>query len=341
MNELEDEISKLKAESEKEKEERQSEIARLILEKSQLLKKLETLTAENSRLQLQNQRRASEPVSAASPASTSADSGIALSMSSGSPPAEPRKSCSSLTSTTTTCARASDGSCPCKKRPSSPNLEPVRRPPSPMETDFTNIFRSRKRAASPPPTSIQISDPCGFCQDGSPCFCAELARSGANAPEYSPYTLENITERDLENPILPPLRSLGPISSECDGSGNCGTCRKDPLATLFCRTLVASSTSAPESTASSDFPEIKVREDSPMPLDLGSIPTTLERESAVYIPAEAAYQALSRHERFSSERVDKIVRPLEVRWNATGGVSVEAESVKRVIRELDRGFGRW
>ncbi|PGH27197.1 hypothetical protein AJ80_01154 [Polytolypa hystricis UAMH7299] len=125
--------------------------------------------------------------------------------------------------------------------------------PEELEIDFTSRFslgsgiRHTEAVASPAPF-----DRCGFCNDGTPCICAEMASA---EHEQSTNNLYN------DNRILPPIRSISqftPPPSENDtlseplpsmsnkanpcanGPGTCAQCVADPKSTLFCKSLAAS-----------------------------------------------------------------------------------------------------
>lgn len=147
--------------------------------------------------------------------------------------------------------------------PERDHAEPEIKPdPEEMEIDFTSRFagvpaqsnhttnhnhsHNDDEASSPP------VDPCGFCQDGTPCICAEMA-----AQEQ-----QRRRRNSFENPRLAPIQSIsqftpppsdGDVRSEvtlppisqatnpcANGPGTCAQCQADPRSTLFCKTLAAS-----------------------------------------------------------------------------------------------------
>ncbi|KKZ68879.1 hypothetical protein EMCG_00050 [[Emmonsia] crescens] len=139
-----------------------------------------------------------------------------------------------------------------------------------LETDFTSLFSTnRDRNIRVTETSVSPSrafDPCGFCQDGTPCMCAEMAaeeenNSTANTNK-SPETSNRLTIRNLSQFTPPP--SEGDVLSEplysantskpnnpcINGPGTCAQCQADPKSTLFCKSLAASRASS--STAATD-----------------------------------------------------------------------------------------
>ncbi|KAJ5741329.1 hypothetical protein N7533_010738 [Penicillium manginii] len=151
--------------------------------------------------------------------------------------------------------------------PERENAEPEIKPdPEEMEIDFTSRFAAvpiqptstsshsnhhhDSEAASPP------VDPCGFCQDGTPCICAEMAaqeqqqqqqrgrRSSFENPRLAPIqSISQFTpppsEGDVRSEVV--LPSITQATNPCaNGPGTCAQCQADPRSTLFCKTLAAS-----------------------------------------------------------------------------------------------------
>jgi len=161
---------------------------------------------------------------------------------------------------------------------------------SELETDFTDVFMSsKKRGAATqdyndndmsyisPESELAVSDPCGFCSDGTPCVCAEMAKI---QQDNSDLGLQGFMDRD-EDQTLPPILSLDnldglpslslassntttqlllppaplhppPTSAfvGCTGEpGTCTQCQSDPMSTLFCRTLASGIKNSSNSTA--------------------------------------------------------------------------------------------
>ena len=117
-----------------------------------------------------------------------------------------------------------------------------------MEVDFTHSFT---RPSKPHDTSLRsvIADPCGFCQDGTPCICAEMAADHpapegrpaeyrAPAPALSARQLAHFTPPPSEGDVAPLTANV--FSDSCkNGAGSCTQCQADPNSTLFCKTLAA------------------------------------------------------------------------------------------------------
>lgn len=163
---------------------------------------------------------------------------------------------------------------PHEKRPHSPtNVTDAKRfktePNEEQEIDFTAMFASRP----PPPLhrdptnltdAVSIhsgeQDPCGFCSDGTPCICAQMAAEAGHQHaslqhSTSSHTTASLPHQLSQQGFTPPpsegdvstsLPSQYPaattIASPCtSGPGTCAQCRADPNSTLFCKSLAASS----------------------------------------------------------------------------------------------------
>ncbi|GLI74927.1 hypothetical protein PoHVEF18_003176 [Penicillium ochrochloron] len=140
------------------------------------------------------------------------------------------------------------------------NSEPQIKPdPEEMEIDFTSRFAAVPVQTSSNNTSNVSSppvDPCGFCQDGTPCICAEMAAQEQQQQQ------QRGRRNSFENNRLAPIQSIsqftpppsdGDVRSEvvlppisqatnpcANGPGTCAQCLADPRSTLFCKTLAAS-----------------------------------------------------------------------------------------------------
>jgi hypothetical protein len=115
-----------------------------------------------------------------------------------------------------------------------------------------------------PPDSAH--DLCGFCQDGTPCICAEMAAEDARDQAAAATSLHNaalhqssgttfrtgmnqlaqFTPPPSEGDVASTPQSLPPVSAGskpnpcASGAGTCVQCRSDPNSTLFCLQLAAS-----------------------------------------------------------------------------------------------------
>ena len=153
------------------------------------------------------------------------------------------------------------------KRPHSPailgNQKRVKpEPHDEREIDFTTVFSQPGSSSVPRPPDTS-HDPCGFCQDGSPCICAEMAaeteRDRAAATSLHNAALQQSSSSSVRPGIIQ-LAQFTPPPSEGDvapqgfqnalpiansnpcvsGPATCAQCRSDPNSTLFCKALHAS-----------------------------------------------------------------------------------------------------
>ena len=134
-----------------------------------------------------------------------------------------------------------------------------------LEIDFTTAFSTRPDSSSAPRAIDSPTDPCGFCNDGTPCICAEMAaeteRDRAAATSLHNAALQqlsNSSSRRSMNQLaqFTPPPSEGDVASTpqafqnappvaipnpcASGPGTCAQCRTDPNSTLFCKALHAS-----------------------------------------------------------------------------------------------------
>ncbi|EEP78998.1 predicted protein [Uncinocarpus reesii 1704] len=147
------------------------------------------------------------------------------------------------------------------KRPNSPQqealakrhrVEPeIKSEPEELEIDFTSRFARQQSESevivlSPTP----LFDPCGFCQDGTPCICAEMA-ADQPAEQRRPQQTNKLAPIKHLSQFTPPpsdgdvfsdsLSSLTSKPNPCaNGPGTCAQCVADPRSTLFCKSLAAS-----------------------------------------------------------------------------------------------------
>lgn len=131
-----------------------------------------------------------------------------------------------------------------------------------MEMDFTSTFSKPQRLSQQDSSRTEdavsqssvVADPCGFCQDGTHCICAEMAaadnqraheRARIERTNTIPSTnrLSQFTpppsDGDVSLPLSNPVTTAA--SNSCiNGAGTCAQCQADPNSTLFCKTLAAS-----------------------------------------------------------------------------------------------------
>ncbi|KAJ5609505.1 putative transcriptional activator [Penicillium herquei] len=137
---------------------------------------------------------------------------------------------------------------------SEPEIKPD---PEEMEIDFTARFagvplqssshsHNNNNVSSPP------VDPCGFCQDGTPCICAEMAAQEQQRGRRNSFEDNRLAPIQSISQFTPPpsdgdvrseviLPSITQATNPCaNGPGTCAQCLADPRSTLFCKTLAAS-----------------------------------------------------------------------------------------------------
>ena len=258
------------------------------------------------------------------------------------------------------------------KRPNSPHqltttkrhkTEPeIKLEPEELEIDFTHAFSSHRHSrTSVSPTAL--FDPCGFCQDGTPCICAEMAAEQAQETKPSRVetnrlppiqTLSQFTpppsEGDLAEP-LPPIASK--VNNPCaNGPGTCAQCRADPRSTLFCKSLAASRSGSAAAGGccggNGDGPgccqSLSSKSNTNMNMQQSTSQTA---SSSITLSCADAYTTLSRHPNFSraSEdletwlpRLHTLPKPRDINLSNRPAMEVEAASVMGVLRYFDRRF---
>lgn len=245
-------------------------------------------------------------------------------------------------------------------------------PPDELETDFTTLYMAKLRCAPVFSDSTsglaRMPDPCGFCSDGTHCVCAEAAAAtGASVvgdmlmdndsdseehhstrlpPLLSSHTPPPVDNQTLERPMVlhPPMTkgsaSQGLWPSSCQ-PGGCTQCKNDPMSTLFCQSVATKigrpdgccgGGSCGDSNKSNSTLSSRARE---------AQGTNGGEDKGTFIPASAAYQALSRHRGFEEATADlgSLVRPLMVKQADGRCPLVEVSSVRDVLKQLDRRFG--
>lgn len=217
------------------------------------------------------------------------------------------------------------------------------------EIDFTAQFASRRTQnqvdaiANRSALASNVHDPCGFCEDGSPCICAEIA----SVPE------PNDQNANLEIQILPsmaePRKAVSAGPNPCiNGPGSCAQCLASPTSTLFCKSLAATRSPAflqsnPAAAALNGNSIMTAGSATPLAASSSSTSTT-EAVSGITLTCADTFATLSRHPAFdrASEELGTWIPKLTA---VPGGVQrtafeVEAASVMGVLRFFDRRFGR-
>lgn len=215
-----------------------------------------------------------------------------------------------------------------------------------LETDFTSLYSSKPQLSSTstplnavddPASPAETTDPCGFCQDGTPCVCAELDRSRHNAgigltsSQFTPPPADgDVCSQSVVRP--PP-----PISACAGGPGSCAQCQADPTSTLFCKSLAALHSSRTTTSA----PGVTTRH-------IGSSSTINPANDAITLSCADTYTTLARHTHFSdaADELDSWLgrlrtAPLPHKDSLLRTpLEIEAASVIGVLRFFDRRFGK-
>jgi len=206
-----------------------------------------------------------------------------------------------------------------------------------MEIDFTTqAATTRPPALTTSASSISLTattapDPCGFCQDGSPCVCAVLAAE------------EPTADISMEPPISLPSSNPAPSASQnpcINGPGTCAQCCSDANSTLFCKSLAATR-SDPWPTPNSATRALHNNKDS----HFASI-SDRSNNTAITGPLLScadAYTTLSRHPAYERASEDPgswmpglTTVPTDTSLTA---FEVEAASILQTMRFFEKRFG--
>ena len=202
------------------------------------------------------------------------------------------------------------------------------------EIDFTEQFSAKRpptvtSVPSSSLTAIIAPDPCGFCQDGTACICAEMSTEEKACDS-------NIKIPDFESASMPIGRSQSPCM---DGPGSCQQCRSDPNSTLFCKSLAASRSNAvhqPPQGQALDVAASRLKSNAQL--------SSQQAMSGIRLTCADAFATLSRHPGYerASENPEAWLPKLTT---IPGGAErpafeVEAASVMQTLRFFDRRFGR-
>ena len=234
-----------------------------------------------------------------------------------------------------------------------------------MEIDFTTAF-SKASSAHRQHTSAIVLDPCGFCSDGTPCICAEVAaeqeRQNLTRPN-SPIIHGRPGQRQMAQFTPPPSEgdvatgSIPAILSCADGPGTCAQCRADPNSTLFCKSLAASRAKSGEASdcCGGRGPDGGCCQTS-VPLPPRTTRSRAAGNSAIRLPAPTttrnsvtlscadAYTALSRHSAYEQASGDMsswmpILRASPASAEDRPAMEIDAANVMAVLKDFDRRFG--
>jgi len=235
--------------------------------------------------------------------------------------------------------------------------------PEALEVDFTTRFSTKpittatlsSSTQQPAASSTTAADPCGFCQDGTPCICAEAAADNAQ-PNHLPHAVSQFTPPPSDGDVVPkraaqfqPNPSNLPNTNLCaNGPGTCDQCRADPQSTLFCKTLATSRTSAPLTTATNTTTNSIAR-----PCTNASDPSGCcrtqpppSRSAGLPLTCAGAYTTLSRHPHYTEASDDLAswmpslqTRPMVRGEEGRPAMEVDAANVMSVLKYFDRRFG--
>ncbi|KAK2733690.1 hypothetical protein FQN57_001969 [Myotisia sp. PD_48] len=246
-----------------------------------------------------------------------------------------------------------------KRQRSDPEIKPDTEE---LEIDFTSrfSFRLQSHRHSQSVSPVAMIDPCGFCQDGTPCICAEMAAEQAeeNSRRQSDTTLPSIknfsqfTPPPSEGDVLSESASIKKPNPCINGPGTCAQCLSDPRSTAFCKSLAASRT--PSAGADSGCCGGK---DARGGGCCRSEPPRRPPTSAPSITLSCAdtFTTLSRHPKFANAtdelstwlpRLNTLPSPLDMTPDHRRDLNiadrpvmeVEAASVMGVLRYFDRRF---
>ena len=229
-----------------------------------------------------------------------------------------------------------DSVTPTIKRPHSPPLSTDNKRPryddhleNDQEIDFTAQFSSKQPPALTTSASTSSSiaaiappDPCGFCQDGSPCICVELAKDKSRHARKQPQAM------------LPPNSEFEgrqiPVSDPCaNGPGTCAQCRSNPTSTLFCKTVAANRSAAVTNKLQVNGNQSKDGSSDNMTITCADAFTTLSRHPG--------FSAATNELNTWVPQLRTATRPSSVPERTA--FDIEAASVMSVLKLFDRRFG--
>ncbi len=232
-----------------------------------------------------------------------------------------------------------------------------------LEIDFTTRFSAKPVCAAnrlptgAQPTATSMStypDPCGFCQDGTACLCAEMAAETAQSDNMAP-TFSQFTPPPCDGDVVaeqsspPQATATHPTpwtTNPCaNGPGTCDQCKADPQSTLFCKTLAAARTSS--TTATSTIPSSTAQPctNASTPGGCCRIQPQPVRNTGLTLTCADAYTTLSRHPNYA-EASDDLASWLPSLWTRAvprgqegrPAMEVDAACVMSVLKFFDRRF---
>lgn len=221
-----------------------------------------------------------------------------------------------------------------------------------LETDFTGFYSSSQPKQAPlapeertgPTTIITNPEPCGFCQDGTACVCAELAQSRSETA-VRPTLSYSFTPPPAEGDVYPSYNEVSDLKppnfrptntnkKSCTNQpGTCPQCLSDPNSTIFCKSLASLRRQTQTGPSSTTTTTTSSRSN--------------QQEKGVYLSCADTYTTLSRHEHYSAatDELDTWLGKLKTSIPADQAgnrapMEIEAASVMGVLKFFDRRFGR-
>ncbi|MCJ1370019.1 hypothetical protein MMC20_001231, partial [Loxospora ochrophaea] len=256
------------------------------------------------------------------------------------------------------------------KRPRSDLISEVKFESEPTEIDFTTKLANPSLPHSTSSFSIRQTNPtttpnerCGFCEDGTPCVCAEIvAEKSPHTDSRAACLISRLSKDDYntrKEPSPTISRSKIPTSDDnpCrNGPGTCSQCLSDPMSTAFCKSLAATRSSDlkpknPQDTSVSTMScgksggccrDAKNRSSfSPSPQDESG----KQAITGPLLTCADTFTALSRHPAYdkASNHLESWLPQLATLPKGIEGrtaFEVEAASVMGVLRFFDTRFGR-
>ena len=244
-----------------------------------------------------------------------------------------------------------------------------------LEVDFTAVYSKPQSSFHARHLSHEsvVADPCGFCSDGTPCICAEMAAEQERA-QSAPHP--STTDATVIRPDIPhQLSEFTPPPSEGDvvpnqpcanGPGTCAQCRADPNSTAFCKSLAASRSQS-QSQSAEGCCGGRTADGSCCSTQAVPLPPRTTRARAAAASSSAvppptitltcadAYTTLSRHPAYARATGDigswlpklhASNTPVNDKSRGSGSaqerpaMEIDAANVMSVLKDFDRRFGR-
>lgn len=229
----------------------------------------------------------------------------------------------------------------------------------PMEIDFTAVFSKSSSSEHQSHTSARVTDPCGFCSNGTPCICAEMAaeQEKMNSTRPNSPVQASRSHRQIAQFTPPPSEgdvstSLAPTGTCASGPGTCAQCVSDPNSTVFCKSLAASRAVGDTGccggkTSGGGCCQTSV----PLPprntrsrATNSSVQLPPPVRNSITLSCADAFTALSRHRGYEEASGDMASWMPKLHANSTNTVGrpameIDAANVMAVLKDFDRRFG--